>query len=325
MTIPRILLTSGEPAGVGPDVLIQAIQQDWPADIIAIGDPELFASRARLLGLNLEVVECDLTADKAAHKSGHLRVFPIKLEADVIPGQLEMANSAYVIDTLHTAANACLYGQADAIATAPVQKSIINQAGIDFSGHTEFFAEISSTPQTVMMFVIDNIRAALVTTHMPLLDVSKHITREKLVSVMKVLHSDLIKYFDIKDPTILVTGLNPHAGESGHLGTEEVEIISPILAELREQGVKVAGPVPADTAFLPDVIKQHDAILGMYHDQVLPVIKHIGFDKAVNVTLGLPFIRTSVDHGTALDIAGTGKSNPGSMIAAIQLAIEMNQ
>lgn len=323
MTIPRILLTSGEPAGVGPDVILKAIQQDWDADIIAIADPELLTSRAKMLGIPLQITKCNLDAEKAKHRGGHLRVFPVKLETPVTPAKLDVENAAYVIDTLHIAANACLNGQADAISTAPVQKSIINQAGLDFSGHTEFFAEISHTPQTVMLFVINNIKAALVTTHLPLQDVAKNITQEKLVAVMKVLHSDLKKYFDISEPHITVTGLNPHAGENGHLGREEIEIITPVLNELRQQGVKVLGPVPADTAFLPRSLQQTDAVLGMYHDQVLPVIKHIGFDTAVNVTLGLPFIRTSVDHGTALDIAGTGKADAGSMIAAIELAIKM--
>lgn len=324
MTLPRILMTPGEPAGIGPDVLIKAAQLPWPVEMVALTDPSMLASRAKKLGLPLKMVECTLDEPpQSPHQAGVLLVHPVLFNTTVIPGKLDKEHAFTVLKTLQLAAQTCLAGKAQAIVTAPVHKGILNDAGIAFSGHTEFFAHLANVPQTVMLFVVDQIKAALVTTHLPLKEVPPHLTKEKIVTVATLLHQYLKTYFKLDAPRLLVTGLNPHAGEGGHLGKEESLVIEPALAVLRAKGIKVEGPLPADTIFIPSVLQRGDAVLSMYHDQLLPVIKYAGFDRAVNVTLGLPFVRTSVDHGTALDLAGTGRANAGSLIEAIKLAISI--
>jgi 4-hydroxythreonine-4-phosphate dehydrogenase len=323
MMMPRILITPGEPAGIGPDVVLQAAQQTWPAELIAITDPAVLTARAKQINLPIKLIECDLKhAERAPHQPGTLSIHPVKF-ADVVPGQLNHDNAAIVVNTLKIAAEQCQQHYANAVVTGPVHKGIINEAGIPFSGHTEFFAQAAGVTQTVMLFVVDQLKAALLTTHLPLKDVPAAVTRAKLISVLTILHHDLQKYFRVTDPTILVAGLNPHAGENGHMGREEIDVITPALEELHRQGMNIKGPLPADTIFTPGIISGADAVLGMYHDQILPVIKNIGFDRAVNMTLGLPYVRTSVDHGTALDVAGSGRADAGSMKAALRLAVEL--
>ena len=324
MNLSRILITPGEPAGIGPDVMIQAAQLNFNAELIAIADPDIILERAAMIGLPLKLIECDLDHLKhSPHQAGSLYIHPVTFSGNVIAGQLNPENANDVIRCLQIASHACLMHQADAIVTGPAHKSVINDAGIPFTGHTEFFAQQTGSEQTVMLFVVDNLKVALVTTHLPLKDVAASITSQKITDVVTILHDHLKKYFKIHTPRILISGLNPHAGEMGHLGREEIDIIQPALDQLRSHGLQIEGPLPADTLFTPDMIRKADAIVGMYHDQMLPVIKYIGFDRAVNLTLGLPFVRTSVDHGTALDIAGTGAANPGSMSAAIKLAITL--
>lgn len=323
MTIPRILITPGEPAGIGPDVMLQAAQHHWDAELIAIADPVVLGVRAHAIKTPIKIIECSLEdAERVPHQAGTLRVHPVQFPEPVVAGKLNLNNTPVIIQSLQLAADACMKHLADAIVTGPIHKGIINDAGIPFTGHTEFLAQSAGAKQTVMLFVVDQLKAALLTTHLPLSKVAGAVTHDKLISVLTILHHDLKKYFGIASPRMLVAGLNPHAGEDGHLGMEEIDIIKPALETLRKQGMQIEGPLPADTIFTPDMLKKTDAVLGMYHDQVLPVIKHIGFDRAVNMTLGLPFVRTSVDHGTALDIAGSGKTNDGSMRAAIKLAIE---
>ena len=335
--IPRIALTPGEPAGIGPDLCIRIAQQDWNSGLVVVADPDLLAQRARQLGvpLQLQVLDPYVMQSRSRigrrHRAGTLKILPVSLAAPVQCGQLNRANAAYVLETLRVATAACLSGQCDALVTGPVQKSIINDAGIAFTGHTEFLAEITQTPQVVMMLAVSNdmggLRVALATTHLPLRDVSDAITAPGLEAVLRVLHHDLRTRFGISDPHILVCGLNPHAGESGHLGSEDDQIIAPVLEKLRNpdsgQGMRLTGPLPADTLFIPKYLQTADAVLAMYHDQGLPVLKYAGFGRAINITLGLPIIRTSVDHGTALDLAGTGQADTGSLEAAIHAALDM--
>lgn len=324
--LPRILITPGEPAGIGPDVTIATAQQDWPASIIAVTDANLLADRAKQLNLPLTIQRIDLANHTpTAHKAGTMLVSHIELARPARPGELNTDNAPFVVSCLKQAGQACMTHHADAIVTGPVQKSVISAAGVPFSGHTEFFAELSDTPLTVMMFAIDDVKVALASTHIPLHQVPAAITAGKLQAVITVLQKELQTRFHIASPNIVVTGLNPHAGENGHLGREEIDIIIPTLHALRNQGITIEGPLPADTAFLPHVLEKADVVLAMYHDQALPVVKHMGFDRAVNVTLGLPFVRTSVDHGTALSLAGTGKADAGSMQAALQLGITLSQ
>lgn len=324
MTLPRILITPGEPAGIGPDVVIQAAQENWPVELIAIADPAILNDRALMLGLPLTIIECELNdPERCMHQAGSMRVYPIHFASPVIPGVLNVDHAATILHSLQLGAAACLAKEADAIVTGPVHKGIMNDAGIRFSGHTEFFAEQSGVAQTVMLFVVDALKAAIVTTHIPLKDVPAAITAEKISSVLTIMHHDLKKYFGLSAPCFLVAGLNPHAGENGHMGKEEITVIQPALERLRQQGIQIIGPLPADTIFTPSVLQSGDAVLGMYHDQILPAIKQLGFDRAVNMTLGLPFIRTSVDHGTALSLAGQGVADAGSLKAAINLAISV--
>lgn len=326
MTIPRILLTPGEPAGIGPDITIQLAQTDWPVELIAIADPSLLISRANQLQLPLDVIEYDLASTApSTHRAHTLKVLPVSLDQPVIAGQLNSAHAPYVLRTLALAAEWCAAKTAAAVVTGPVNKENINAAGIHFTGHTEFFAQHAKVAHTVMLFVVDNLKVALATTHLPLANVAAAITKERLRLVLSILRHDLQQKFGLPQPRILVCGLNPHAGEGGYLGREEIETITPVLNELRREGFDLIGPLPADTLFTPKYLDEADAVLAMYHDQGLPLVKYIGFNHAVNVTLGLPYIRTSVDHGTALDIAGTGKADPGSMRSALQLAMSLSR
>lgn len=325
MPSPKILLTPGEPAGIGPELCVKAAHTFDQAPLIAIADPKLLQERASAIGIDVELNPVDHLDAPLDQGSGKLNVLPIALREHSIPGKLNTENASYVLETLGLAADLCLEGQADAIVTGPVQKSVINEAGVAFSGHTEFFAERSHTSKVVMMLATEGLRVALATTHLPLKDVPAALTRECLTEVITILISELHKKFNIPQPKVLVAGLNPHAGEGGHLGTEEIETITPVLEQFADANVNLVGPLPADTLFTPYHLKGADAVLAMYHDQGLPVLKHLGFGKAVNITLGLPFIRTSVDHGTALDLAGKGSANEGSLLEAIHIAHQLAQ
>ncbi|MDO8863890.1 4-hydroxythreonine-4-phosphate dehydrogenase PdxA [Haliea sp. E1-2-M8] len=330
MTVPRIAITAGEPAGIGPDIVAMIAQSDWAAELVVIADPELLAARAQQLGLPLRLQVIDLGATPQPLPAGTVGVLPAggkmrapHLATAVEPGVLNVANAPYVVETLQRAVEGCTSGQFQAMVTAPVQKSVINDADIPFSGHTEFLAETTGTPRVVMLLAAGELRVALATTHLPLAQVPAAITADSLTATLHILHSDLRGKFGIARPCIAVLGLNPHAGEGGHLGREEIEVISPVLENLRAEGMNLLGPLPADTAFSPKLLAQADAYLAMYHDQGLPVLKYAGFGNAVNITLGLPIVRTSVDHGTALDLAGTGAVSDGSLRAALELAIEL--
>ena len=319
----RIVLTPGEPAGIGPDIALAMAQQQLNAEIVVVADPAILLSRARDLNLSIDLEQCDLQASPSRHKPASLKVIPINLDQKVNKGELNTANAHYVISTLKTACRICRSGQADALVTGPVHKGLINQAGIRFTGHTEFLAEQTQAGQVVMMLASHDFRVALVTTHLPLSAVSPAITPARLTATIEVLEYGLRSQFGITDPRIIVCGLNPHAGEDGHLGREEQDIIRPVLKQLRERGIQLIGPLPADTAFTPHQLNQADAVLAMYHDQGLPVIKHRHFGAIANITLGLPIIRTSVDHGTALSLAGTGHASAASLMMAIKTALSM--
>lgn len=321
----RIALTPGEPAGIGPDLVVTLAQTSQAHEIVAIADPQLLQARAALLGLplRLRVIDCADTPRPSA--AGELAVLPVHLNKSAEPGKLNVENAAYILRTLDVAINGCLAGDFAALVTGPVQKSVINDAGIPFSGHTEYLAEKTHTAKVVMMLATDGLRVALATTHLPLKDVAAAITRQELIQVTEILQRDLQVQFGIAQPRILVCGLNPHAGEGGHLGREEIDVIEPVLEQLRAQGMNLIGPLPADTLFTPKYLDKADAVLAMYHDQGLPVLKYKGFGQAVNITLGLPIIRTSVDHGTALDLAGTGKADLGSLRTALAYALTMVQ
>jgi len=319
----RLAITAGEPAGIGPDLCMMLAQHPSPCERVIIADPQLLRDRAQQLGLPVELLPFDPDALPVAQAAGQLHVLPVTLGTACTPGQLDAGNSAYVLKTLRLAGEGALSGLFDAIVTAPVHKGIINEAGVPFSGHTEFFAEQTATDQVVMMLACPGLRVALATTHLPLRQVADAITGPLIERVVRILHSDLVNKFGLSAPRILVCGLNPHAGEDGHLGREELDIIIPALERLRNEGIELVGPLPADTLFTPKHLDQADAVLAMYHDQGLPVLKHKGFGNAVNITLGMPIIRTSVDHGTALDLAGTGQANPGSLQVALDTAIQM--
>ncbi|MGR9114923.1 MAG: 4-hydroxythreonine-4-phosphate dehydrogenase PdxA [Gammaproteobacteria bacterium] len=321
-TVQRIALTPGEPAGIGPDLCIMLAQLNMDCEIVAIADPSLLQQRAELMGLTLRIKEFDSTAPATPQQAGTIKVLPVKLQTKAECGILNKNNSQYVLKTIVKAAKGCLDGMFAAMVTAPVHKAIINDAGFAFSGHTEYIAEITGG-QPVMMLATPGLRVALVTTHLPLAEVSRAITHNRLRTVTRILAQELQTRFNLSHPKILVCGLNPHAGENGHLGQEERTIITPVLDGLRQQGFNLEGPLPADTLFTPKYLETADAVLAMYHDQGLPVLKHMGFGKAVNITLGLPIIRTSVDHGTALDLAGTGKAEIGSLLYAVQTALTM--
>ncbi len=327
MTTLRIAITPGEPAGIGPDLLIQLAQQltNTPqhVELVIIADPQLLTQRAAQIKLpaTIRIFDPDLPPQNA--KKSELCVWPIELQDSCTAGALNKDNAHYVLATLDRAIEGCATGLFDAMVTAPVQKSIINDAGITFSGHTEYLAEKTQTEQVVMMLAADDLRVALVTTHLPLSQVPENITAAQIDKIVRILHRDLQLSFGLQSPRICVLGLNPHAGEGGHMGREEIDHIIPAVEKLKTEGFILDGPLPADTAFTEKHLKNCDAVLAMYHDQGLPVLKYKGFGNAVNVTLGLPIVRTSVDHGTALDMAGTGKANTGSLQTAIDTAVTM--
>lgn len=328
----RILITPGEPAGIGPDVTIHAAQTIWDAELVVIADPDLLTARSQQIGLPLTLIACDLTSQPTANPKSTLKYIPVKLATAVIPGKVDIRNSDYVLQTLQIATDCCLKNRAAAVVTGPVNKAVINASGHPFSGHTEFFAQAAQVDRTLMLFVVNSekentppLLVALATTHLPLKEVPNAITTENLSSALAVLHQGLQTYFHIDNPSIFVCGLNPHAGEEGHLGQEEIKIIKPLIQALTKQDYLIEGPFAADTIFLPQKRARADAILAMYHDQALPLVKYASFGHAVNVTLGLPFVRTSVDHGTALDMAATKSVDPSSLYAAIGLAISMTR
>jgi 4-hydroxythreonine-4-phosphate dehydrogenase len=310
--LPRLAITTGEPAGIGPEISVAALEPPLPASITLIGDAELIAARAALFPRGVpESVE----------------ILHVPLAAPSVAGALDVRNARYVLATLDAAIDGCMTGNFDAVITAPVQKSVINEAGVPFSGHTEYLAERTSTSQVVMMLAgatsFGPLRVALATTHLPLASVSAAISLGLLASVLRIIDHDLRLRFGIAHPRVAVAGLNPHAGESGHLGREEIDVIAPAIEQARRDGIDAHGPLPADTMFVPAVAQRFDALLAMYHDQGLPVLKYATFGHGVNVTLGLPFVRTSVDHGTALDLAGRGTADAGSLRAALELAVEL--
>ena len=324
MPLPFVV-TPGEPAGIGPDLCLLMAREAQPHTLIAIASLELLKSRAELLGLDIQLLPVQPDAwPQTPAPAGSLYIWDTPLEAPAEAGRLDPDNGPYVLETLTRAGRGCLNGTFAGMITAPVHKGVINEAGIPFSGHTEFLAELTHTEQVVMMLATHGLRVALVTTHLPLKDVASAITAERLERVTRILHADLVGKFGIARPRILVCGLNPHAGEGGHLGREEIEIIEPALARLRDEGIELIGPLPADTLFTPKNLEHCDAVLAMYHDQGLPVLKYKGFGAAVNVTLGLPIVRTSVDHGTALDLAGTGRIDTGSLQVALETAYQMS-
>jgi 4-hydroxythreonine-4-phosphate dehydrogenase len=321
MSLPRLAITAGEPAGIGPELLIRLAATSVAADLIAICDRALLERAAARCGLSVELVDDDgLALDQRL--AGTLRVRHAALATMEVPGQPDPRNARYVLGTLTDAAEGCSSGHYDAVVTAPLQKSSINDAGIRFSGHTEFFAEYAHA-DVVMMLASPELRVALATTHLPLASVPAAITRVSLTRTLHIVHNELRAKFGIAQPRIAVLGINPHAGEGGHLGREEIDVVIPVLDELRDKGMILLGPLPADTAFVPRQREHYDAVVAMYHDQALPVLKSEAFDSTVNLTLGLPFIRTSVDHGTALDLAGTGRGDPASLIAAVNMALEL--
>ncbi|MEA1063558.1 4-hydroxythreonine-4-phosphate dehydrogenase PdxA [Erwinia sp. HR93] len=321
--VPRIVITPGEPAGIGPDLVVALAQYGWPAELVVCASPELLHTRASLLKLPLQLKPYQSDAPARAQHAGTLTVLPIPLRVDAAPGRLDTRNGAYVVETLARACDGCLNQEFAALVTGPVNKGVINDAGIPFTGHTEFLESRAGSDKVVMMLATDTLRVALATTHLPLRAVADAITPALLRQVITILHRDLRDKFGIQAPHILVSGLNPHAGEGGHMGREELDVIIPTLDALRAEGMNLTGPLPADTLFQPRYLNSADAVLAMYHDQGLPVLKYQGFGRAVNITLGLPFIRTSVDHGTALELAGRGVADVGSFITALNLATKM--
>ena len=320
---PRIAVTSGEPAGIGPELVVRLAHSGLAARWVYVGDPALLDASARSLGIPLALLDDDGGEECLA--PGTLSVRALDLDAPARPGVLDRRNARYVIRTLETAGKLCLSGECAGMLTPPVHKGVINDAGIAFSGHTEFLAAQAGVARVVMMLLAGTLRVALATTHLPLRAVPDAIQQGPLEEVLRILDASLRGRFRIDAPRILVLGLNPHAGEGGHLGREEIDVIEPVLRRLRAEGMNLEGPLPADTAFVPRHLAHADAVLAMYHDQGLPVLKHAGFGNAVNLTLGLPYIRTSVDHGTALDLAGSGQADPGSVYAAANLALALCQ
>ena len=314
---PRIAITAGEPAGIGPDLCVLLAAKSFAGDLVFLGDRNVLAARAKARGVAFAL------PDYSARDRKPASLLHVPAAQAVTPGKLDPRNGRHVLALLDRALDGCVSGEFDAMVTAPVQKSTLNDAGIPFTGHTEYLAERTRTPLVVMLLVGGGLRVALATTHLALAQVPRAITRERLEAIVRILHADLMKRFGIAKPRILVAGLNPHAGESGYLGREEIEAIRPAIENLAREGIAVSGPYPADTLFTPRVLSTGDAALAMFHDQGLPVLKHAAFGSAVNVTLGLPVIRTSVDHGTALDRAGSGEVDSGSLREAIALAFEM--
>jgi 4-hydroxythreonine-4-phosphate dehydrogenase len=320
--IIKLAITPGEPAGIGPDLILSVAQKSWPAQLVIFADGEMLRQRARQLKLPITLIDYDPSQTRIL-PAGQLFIVDIKTSVNVQAGQLNTENGQYVVETLRQACAKNMDGEFDAVVTGPVHKGIINEAGISFSGHTEFFAHESNTNDVVMMLATEGLRVVLATTHIPLAYVAKAITAERLHKVLHIVNTDLMLKFGIKNPHIFVCGLNPHAGEDGHIGKEEILVISPALEALRAEGLNITGPLPADTIFNPKYLAQADAVLAMYHDQGLPVLKYKGFGASINITLGLPFIRTSVDHGTAIDLAGTGQADSGSFELAIEKAISI--
>lgn len=323
--IPRLALTAGEPAGIGPDLCVQLAQRDFPAELVIVADPAVLAQRAVQLDNVVAWNTFDPARPAQIHRKGQLTVLPVAASAPVHAGQLNPANARYVLNCLDVAVDGCRDGRFDALVTGPVHKGNINDAGIPFSGHTEYLAARCATPHVVMLLATEGLRVALATTHLPLAAVSAAITPASLTTTLRILIHDLRTRFGIARPRILVCGLNPHAGEGGHLGREEIDVIAPVLEALRGADAELLGPLPADTLFTPKYLAHADAVLAMYHDQGLPVLKHKGFGRAVNITLGLPIIRTSVDHGTALELAGSGRADGGSLATALDVALDMLQ
>ena len=320
-----VAITSGEPAGVGPELCLRIVERAWPVRLVVLGDIELMRSRAAALGSSVRVVPFDAAV---APVPGVVEVVHLPLAHPSLPGKLDPANGAYVLRLLDQAIEGCVSGRFAAMVTAPVHKGVICEGlgahdTMPFTGHTEYLAAHTGTARVVMMLVGGGLRVALATTHLPLAAVPAAITPQALEETLRIVHADLVHHFGLKSPRILVAGLNPHAGEGGHMGREEIDVIIPVLERLRAQGMQLIGPLPADTLFVPHTLAHGDAVLAMYHDQGLPVLKHASFGGGVNVTLGLPIIRTSVDHGTALDLAGSGRADAGSLFAAIELAIDM--
>lgn len=320
---PRLVITPGEPAGVGPDVLIQAVQQPVPAELVAIADPDLLQERAMRLGLPLKITIVSELSSLPEQNPSELFVMPVTMDVACKPGNPQLANANYILNTLGYAIEKCVYGWADGLVTGPVNKGDISRAGYEFTGHTEYLAA-QCDASVVMLLVAESLRVAVLTRHIPLRAVANAITAPKLAAALRLLHATLAEQFQIEQPRIAVCGLNPHAGDQGHLGREEIDIIEPVIGELQRQGMHLEGPLSADSVFVKSRREQFDAILAMYHDQGLAPLKAVGFGGAVNVTLGLPFVRTSVDHGTAYELAGTGRADPGSMLAAIRLAAQLS-
>ncbi|WP_373019466.1 4-hydroxythreonine-4-phosphate dehydrogenase PdxA [Thiomicrorhabdus sp.] len=318
----RLVITSGEPAGIGPDLVLQLSQTDWPVELVVLGDADVIRQRAKQLGMEIQIKTYDSRAEAEPSRCGQMTLEHVPVTEAVVPGQLNVANAMSVVTMLKRAIRGCMDDEFAGMVTGPVHKGIINEAGLPFSGHTELLAEDSGTERVVMMLATPGLRVALATTHLPLSDVPKAITQPLLTEILSITHRSLVEQFGIAEPHILVAGLNPHAGENGHMGREEIDVIEPVLERLRSE-MNLNGPLPADTLFTPKYLAHADAVVAMYHDQGLPVLKHMGFGNAVNITLGLPFVRTSVDHGTALDLAGSGKADDRSFRYAIEVALEM--
>ena len=316
-----LYVTSGEPAGIGPDICLSLAERVDERPIVVLADMDMLKQRAQILKLSVELIEYQ--GQESSSGIGQLFVEHVPVQQDVVLGELNPNNAAYVLEQLRRSADYAMSGKSVGVATAPVQKSVINEAGISFSGHTEYYQEFAGVPRVVMMLATKTLRVALATTHLPLRAVADAITPERLHQVIDILIHDLKSKFKIEQPNILVCGLNPHAGEGGYLGMEEIEMINPVLESYRAQGINMSLSLPADTLFTPENLKDADAVLAMYHDQGLPVLKSQGFGEAINITLGLPFIRTSVDHGTALSLAGTGLAKSSSLHVAVDLALDL--
>lgn len=325
MSLPRLLLTPGEPAGIGPDLAVRIAQHAHDAEIVAVADPDLLRDRASALGLSLTLESADYSAAPRMQAAGTLAIDPVNMPTTAQAGVLDARNAGYVLATLDRAVDQCRARRAAAMVTGPVHKAVINQAGYAFTGHTGYLAARCDSPPPVMMLTTDDasLRVCLATVHIPLSEVPAAIRIDTLGQCLDTIHQQLIARFDIACPRILVAGLNPHAGEDGYLGREDIDIIAPAIEAARDRGIEAIGPLPADTLFTPDRLAGADAVLAMYHDQGLPVIKHLGFSRTVNVSLGLPIVRTSVDHGTALALAGTEHINTGSLEAALKIAADM--
>ncbi|WP_104490124.1 4-hydroxythreonine-4-phosphate dehydrogenase PdxA [Acinetobacter indicus] len=319
--MPPLYVTSGEPAGIGPDICLHLADRVDERPVVVLADLAMLAQRAQVLNMPVELIE--YSGQTASSEQGQLYVEHVPLQQAVVMGELNPQNAAYVLEQLRRSADYAMSGKSVGVATAPVQKSVINDAGIAFSGHTEYYQEFADVPRVVMMLATKTLRVALATTHLPLRAVAEAITAERLHQVIDILIHDLKSKFKIEQPNILVCGLNPHAGEGGYLGMEEIEVINPVLESYRAQGIQMSLSLPADTLFTPENLKDADAVLAMYHDQGLPVLKSQGFGEAINITLGLPFIRTSVDHGTALSLAGTGLAKSSSLHVAVDLALDL--